>query len=173
MADPFIGEIRIFAGNFAPAGWAFCDGQQLMIQQNTALFAVIGNAFGGDGRTNFNLPDLRGRAGLGYGNGPNLTPRPIAQKGGAATVHLTSDNLPAHTHVPNCQTATDSSSPNGTIWANPGGRTPAKIYNSLPGIGMNINALKATGGTDAHNNVQPNLGLNFIIALQGIFPPRS
>ena len=172
MAEPFVGEIRIFAGNFAPVGWAFCDGQQLMIQQNTALFAVIGNAFGGDGRTNFNLPDLRGRTALGYGNGPNLTPRPIAQKGGAATVQLTSDNLPAHTHVPNCQTTADSKSPDGTIWSSTG-RGGASVYNSQPGIGMNLQAVIGTGGNAAHNNTQPNLGLIFIIALQGFFPPRG
>ncbi len=171
MADPFIGEIRLFAGTFAPYGWAFCDGQQMSIQQNTALFSVIGVTYGGNGTTNFNLPDLRDRAALGYGDGPNLTPRPIAPKDGAATVQLTSDNLPAHTHVHNDQSTANSNSPDGTMWANTG-RGGALVYNNQPGIGMSLDALKGTGGDAAHNNVQPGLGLNFIIALNGIYPVR-
>ncbi len=172
MADPFIGEIRIFTGTYAPYGWAFCDGQSMSIQQNTALYAVIGNKYGGNGTTNFNLPDLRGRVPLGYGNGPNLTPRPIAQKDGTGTVQLTSANLPAHTHVPNYQSTADSNSPDGTIWANTG-RGGAYVYNNQADIGMSRDALKETGGNAAHNNVQPSLGLNFIIAVIGIFPVRE
>ncbi len=172
MADPFIGEIRIFAGNYAPDGWAFCDGQQLSIQQNMALYSIIGNTYGGDGRTYFSLPDLRGRAALAYGTGPNLTAHVWGDRGGAATVQLTSANLPAHTHVPNCQSEANSNAPGGAIWANTG-RGGAMVYNSLAGIGMSPEALKETGGSDSHNNVQPNLGLTFIIALYGIFPSRD
>lgn len=170
--EPFIGEIRIFAGSFAPRGWAFCNGQQLQVQQNPALYAVIGNIYGGD-QTVFNLPDLRGRAALHQGAGPGLTPRTIGETGGAAEAALTIPGLPAHSHAPNCQTTSNTDSPDGSIWANTQGRLGAPVYNDAPDAAMHPQAVQVAGGDKSHNNVQPCLALNFIIALEGIFPPRS
>ncbi len=170
--EPFIGEIRIFAGSFAPRGWAFCNGQQLQVQENPALYAVIGNTYGGN-QSVFHLPDLRGRAALHQGAGPSLTPRELGENGGTTEVTLTVPNLPVHSHVPSCQTTADTESPDGSIWANTPGRLGVQVYNDVPDTAMHPQAIQAAGGDKAHNNVQPCLGLNFIIALEGLFPPRS
>lgn len=171
--EPYIGEIRIFAGNYAPMGWAFCNGQVLPIAQNTALFSVLGTTYGGDGKTTFALPNLCGKAAMHQGAGPGLTPRKAGDTGGAATVSLNNNHLPAHNHMANCQTTPTSNTPDGTIWSNTVGRGSPPMYNNMPNAPMNPQAVQAAGGSDAHNNMQPYLGLNFIIALQGLYPPKD
>lgn len=172
MSDPFVGEIRIFAGDYAPYGWAFCDGGMLQVQQNTLLFAIIGNRYGGDGRQTFQLPDLRGRVAMAMGSGPNLTPRVIAQKGGVSAVTLLQSEMPNHTHTANCQTVTNQSAPAGNVWASSPARVGPKVYATPPDTEMSPLALAPTGGDQPHNNMQPFVSLNFIIALVGLYPPR-
>ncbi len=175
--EPFIGEIRQFAGNFAPRGWLLCAGQLLPISSNTALFSILGTQYGGDGRTTFALPDLRGRAPMGQGNGPGLTPRQMGEQPGVAAVTLTAAEMPSHNHIPN---ASDSSSgnvasPKNNVWAlTPGqrGSGGAPIYNGDVDTSMHPQALGVTGEGQPHNNMQPFLALNFIIASEGIFPQR-
>ncbi len=171
--DPFIGEIRIFAGNYAPPGWALCNGDILQIQQHTALFALFGNTYGGDGRTTFALPDLRGKAAMHWGNGPGLTPRTLGRGGGNITVKLNTDQMPNHSHVPNCQSTATINDPAGTVWANTSGFAGANVYNDSPNVNMSPSAIAPAGGDQPHNNMQPYLGLSFIIAVGGIFPPHS
>ena len=175
MSEPFIAEIRIFAGNFAPRNWAFCNGQLLQIAQNTALFALIGTIYGGDGRTTFALPNLQARFPLHPGTGPGLTLRRLGEAGGTATVTLTESQMPNHTHpmgvhagdpadlqVPSTATSLAFSSIN------------AYHTNSTQNLeALATEALPTTGGSQPHNNRQPFLGLNFIIALAGIFPSRN
>lgn len=170
MADPFVAEIRIFGFNFAPRGWAFCNGQLLPISQNTALFSLLGTTYGGNGKANFALPDLQGRTAMFYGQGPGLSYRDIGEVSGEETITLLQSEMPAHSHSYNG--ANDSG-----LQANPDGAVPARVnvYNSAsatPGM-MNVGAIAPAGGSQPHNNMQPYLGLNFCIALQGIFPPRS
>ena len=158
MADPFIGEIKIFAGNFAPRGWAFCDGTLLSISQNTALFAVLGTTFGGDGRTTLGLPDLRGRAAMHPGSGPGLTTRSLGAAGGAATHTLTTTEMASHTHqLSGSTSATDEE---GT--SDPAGNTPGTVDNADATYGpatnltaMATEALPTAGGSGSHNNLQP------------------
>lgn len=172
--DPYVGEIRLFGGDYAPTGWAFCQGQTLDVASNQVLFAVIGNTFGGDGRTTFNLPDLRGVAVMHQGVGPGLTPRQYAKGGGETTVTLTPTQLPVHDHAANVQTTATESSPNGAIWANaPGGKVAKKIYSALSDTQLNPDIVGNVGGGGAHNNVQPYIVMNYIIALEGVFPPKS
>lgn len=176
MSECFIGEIRMFAGNFAPKGWALCNGQLLPISQNTALFSLLGTMYGGDGKTNFALPDLRGRAPMQQGAGPGLTSRPQGQAGGSTTVTLLTTEMPAHTHVAQGSDGSASASgANGNVWAKPMvGRTPQPFYSSAaPNVAMSPAALGVAGGSVPHNNMQPYLGVNYIIALQGYFPPRN
>lgn len=176
MADPFIGEIKIFAGNFAPREHAFCDGQLLPIAQNTALFAILGTTFGGDGRTTLGLPDLRGRAAMHPGNGPGLTSRRLGEAGGAPTHTLTAAEMADHTHTMSGSTAdTDEE---GTT--DPAGNTPGTMANADAAYGpatnlvaMATEALPPVGGGGPHNNLQPYQVLNYIIALSGIFPSQS
>jgi len=170
--DPFIGEIRIFAGNFPPRGWAFCDGSLLQIKLNTALFAVLGTTYGGDGKNTFALPDLRGKAALHFGAGQGLTPRYLGKAGGTANVRLTVEQMPNHTHVPNCQSAAAQDDPTNAIWATTG-RSNSSVYADAPDAAMSSQALFPTGGSQPHYNMQPYLGVYFIIAITGIFPPRS
>jgi microcystin-dependent protein len=168
--DAYIGEIRIFAGNFAPGGWALCNGQLLPIAQNTALFSLLGTMYGGNGMTTFALPDLRGRFPMHAGNGPGLTPRTQGQAVGAATVTLNAAQLPPHTHQAHPTsdgTATDSH-PAGNVFA----AGDAEQYGNA-GPAAAIPALAPAGQGLPHNNVSPYLGVNFIIALQGVFPPRA
>ena len=172
MSEPFIAEIKIFAGNFAPRGWAFCNGQLLPVAQNTALFSLIGTTYGGDGRTTTALPNLQGRAPMHPGRGPGLTTRRLGQNGGVETVTLTEAEAPDHTH-------TMSANPNPAEQPGPVGNALARsVGGSIYGDANNLVSLNAAtvpgaGGNQAHNNVQPYLTLNFIIALQGMYPSRS
>jgi len=175
--DPFVGEIRIFAGNFSPTGWALCNGQLLLISQNTALFSLLGTTYGGNGTTNFALPNLQGSAPLDQGQGPGLSLRSIGQAGGEAAVTLVNSDLPAHTHLPVANsTAPQVTTPGGNTWAppDPGAGRGLNIYSPDKGSGppMHPQAVGATGGGLPHNNMPPYLTLTFIIALQGIYPPR-
>jgi microcystin-dependent protein len=178
MADPFIGEIRIFAGNFAPLNWAMCDGQVMPIPPNTALFWLLGTMYGGDGRTNFALPDLRGRAPIMYGQGPGLSDYTEGQPGGAASVTLLDAQMPTHQHAamgnPNAGTV---GNPEGAVWAASGGRGRPSTYVGSPGpppvsAPMSSNAVGKTGENLPHNNLPPYLALTFIICLLGVFPQR-
>lgn len=175
MASPFVAEIRIFAGNFAPKGWAFCNGQILPISQNTALFSLLGTTYGGDGKSNFALPNLQGSAPMHQGQGPGLTLRDLGEAAGSDTVTLLLTETPAHSHAVTGATSIGTSTVPGpnSIWAASGvGRTPPPLYsNTAPNVGMA--GLSIAGGGLPHNNMQPFLGLTFIIALQGIFPARN
>ncbi len=176
--DPYLGEIRIFAGTYAPQGWALCQGQLLAIRQYTALFALLGVNYGGNGTTTFGLPDLRGRLPVGTGQSPGNSNYAQGVTTGAETVALTLQNIGAHTHLLQAGTSSDSSSPAGNVLAAfPGGRgggttSYAPASAATPGA-MSSQALSGSGGSSQpHDNMQPYLTLNFIIALQGIFPPR-
>jgi microcystin-dependent protein len=177
MSDPFIGEIRLVGFNFAPHGWAFCNGQLLQIAQNTALFSLLGTTYGGNGQTTFGLPNLQGRAPMSMGTGPGLTPRTLGQTGGATSVTLTISDLAVHTHAPMGVASNDASSPAGHAWGNAGGgRTPTPVYqNGDPNVPMKQNLLDPAGNASPqpHNNMQPYLAANFVIALTGIYPARE
>lgn len=164
MAQPYVGEIRMFAGNFAPVGWMFCDGQLLAISENETLFQLIGTTYGGDGQSTFALPDLRGRVPVHQGSGYQL-----AQKGGAETVTLTVNQLPAHTHPMRASTsAANQSSPTGNVVAQ---STAADLYvEDTATIGLASDAITSAGGSQPHENLQPCLGITYIISLYGIFP---
>jgi len=175
QSDNFLGQIDIVAFSFAPKGWAFCDGQIMPISQNVALFSLLGTTFGGDGRSTFALPDFRGRMAVGAGQGPGLSLYELGQVGGEETVTLTLAQLPAHSHAAVGGGAADSLGPSGTTW----GTTTTYLYSSTGSglVGMNSGSIGATGGsggvTQPHDNMPPYLVLNFIIALQGVFPARS
>lgn len=177
MADNFVGEIRMVTFNFAPSGWAFCNGQLLPISQNTALFSLLGTIYGGDGRSTFALPNLQGSAPICFGQGPGLSPYAIGQTGGAAQVTLQVSQLPSHSHAALGNSGNgDWDTPVNNTWARPHlGKTPINIYSDTPGSGlaMNATALAFAGGSQPHNNLPPYLTLNFIISLGGIFPTRS
>lgn len=177
MSEPFIAEIRIFAGNFAPRSWAFCDGQLLPISNNTALFSLIGTTYGGDGRTTTALPNLQGRAPMHPGRGPGLTSRRLGQKVGTETVTLNESQMPSHSHilrggvggvtvnVPPSNTTSIDTSRNGLMAYQD--NTTANL------VSTSSSSVATTGGTQAHTNIQPYLTMNFIIALQGLYPSRS
>ena len=167
MAQPYVGEIRMFAGNFAPAGWMFCEGQLLPISENQTLFNLIGTTYGGDGQSTFALPDLRGRLPLHFGNGFTL-----AQTGGAETVTLTVQQIPAHSHpfLGTGNIANDAN-PGGNVVAQPSTFFP--YVNTPPIVAMAAAAISATGGSQPHNNFQPYLCVDFIISLFGIFPSQT
>lgn len=171
MSDPFIGEVRLFGCNFAPTGWAACDGQLMPIAQNTALFSLLGTAFGGNGVSNFALPDLRGRVALGTGAGSGLTPRQQGEAGGSATVTLQPTHMPAHTHGLMAGLSATGNSPELSSLAPTA--TGALAYR-VPGglVPMAGSALAVAGGSQPHENRPPMLALNFCIALQGIYPAR-
>ncbi len=176
MSEPFIAEIRIFAGNFAPRGWAFCDGQLLPISQNTALFSLIGTIYGGDGRTTTALPNLQGRAPMHPGRGPGLTARQLGQKTGVETVTLNEAQIPSHSHTARAASATGNAGlgpgTNNSMGRSGGGDAyQSNTSDSL--VDLASATLSTTGGGQAHTNVQPFLTLNFIIALVGTFPARS
>jgi microcystin-dependent protein len=167
VAEPFLGMIIIFGGNFAPKGWAMCNGQIMAINQNTALFSLLGTTYGGNGQTTFALPDLRGRVPLHIGQGPGLSSYVEGQIGGAENVTLTSGEMPSHTHS---QPATG-----GVETTNrPSNAIPARggIYGTTPD-GSLLAATTSAGGNQPHENRQPYLAINYIIALQGIFPARN
>lgn len=172
MSEPFVAEIRIFAGNFAPRGWAFCNGQLLPISQNTALFSLIGTTYGGDGRTTTALPNLEGRAPMHPGRGPGLTDRRLGQRGGVEMVTLSEAQMPNHTHTLRAANdIADSPVAVGNSFALvAGGQIYQTSSNLVP---MADQALPSTGGSQAHNNIQPFLTMNFIIALVGLYPSRS
>lgn len=174
MSEPFVAEIRIFAGNFAPRGWAFCDGQLLPVSQNTALFSLIGTTYGGDGRSTTGLPNLQGRVPMHPGHGPGLTDRRLGQSGGVESVTLTEDQMPVHNHNPvaSAQRA-GSGTPAGNFLAEPRDGLLYQTDTNSNLVDLNPQALANTGGSLPHNNVQPCLTMNFIIALQGLYPPRS
>jgi len=178
MSDPYIGEIRIFSGNFAPQGWALCDGQLMAISQNTALFSLLGTTYGGDGRSTFALPDLRDMAPLQAGQGNGLSLRDLGETGGEQAVTVTVAQMPSHTHAINCVSgAGDQNSPVGNIWAEAHvSRQGVPLYAAGTSSGapqMSPQAFAVAGGGQPHNNLPPSLTLTFIIALQGVFPPRS
>lgn len=175
MADPFVAEIRIFPFNFAPKGWAWCDGQLLPLSQNTALFSLLGTTYGGDGKSTFALPNLQGRAPMHPGQGPGLSLRDLGESGGSETVTLLESEIPAHAHavravsdpgelqVPSSQRALARSQ-------------NAQAYQSTTGQNLVATApesLAPAGGDAPHNNMQPYLTFHFCIALQGVFPPRT
>ena len=177
MSDPFIAEIKMTGTNFPQRGWAFCNGQLLSIAQNTALFSLLGTTFGGDGRTSFGLPGLRGRAPMHPGNGPGLTSRRLGQKGGAETVALTTPaQIANHGHSMKVVGAlADQTTPVGNSLAqSPSGRGGFGLYDNDDNKGaMASDALAVTGGAQPHDNMQPFLVVNFQIALQGLFPSRN
>lgn len=171
MSEPFVAEIRIFAGNFAPRAWAFCNGQLLPISQNTALFSLIGTTYGGDGRTTTALPNLQGRAPMHPGRGPGLTQRRLGQQGGTETVTLSESQMAPHSHIMQGEDEDAASTdPTGRAYAIP----DDDLYESIgTPVNMASNSTADTGGGQAHNNLQPFLVLNFIIALVGVYPSRS
>lgn len=170
--EPYIGEIRMFAGNFAPNGWAKCEGQTISIAQNTALFSLLGTTYGGNGVTTFNLPDLRGRVPMHTGQGPGLSARTLGEQGGAESVTLTVNNLPPHSHALNASTATGSSNvPTGAVLSNTGALD--KEYTAgAPNTQLNSSSIGATGNNVPVPVVQPFTTVTFIIALQGIYPSQ-
>jgi microcystin-dependent protein len=171
--DPFVAEVRIFPFNFAPRGWAFCDGQILPISQNTALFSLLGTVYGGDGRSTFALPNMQGNVPMHQGPGPGLTPRDLGETGGTETVRLLQTEIPVHNHTVQASTrAANVSLPTGNTVL---GKSRPFIYTTTnTGLGnMAGEALPPAGGDQPHNNMQPYLTLNFCIAMQGVFPPRS
>jgi microcystin-dependent protein len=171
MAEPFLGEIIMFGGNFAPRGWALCNGQLLSISQNTALFAILGTTYGGDGRTTFGLPDLRGRAPMHPGSGPGLTTRRLGEKGGSESETLDVNQIPSHNHAAQCVgPAGNSNDAAGNLWADDAGVSSGTYSSGAPTNTMSSAAIGNAGGSQAHNNVQPFQCVNYLIALQGIFP---
>ncbi len=173
--EPFLGEIRMFAGTFAPRGWAFCDGQLLQISQYSALFSLLGTTYGGDGRTTFALPDLRGRAPIHAGQGAGLTRRVLGERGGQETVTLTVAQMPSHNHT--AQVNADSSvamndKPENGLPARNAAATP--VYGDDPNTTLNNSAVTVqnNGGSQPHPNMQPYITVNYIIAITGIFPSR-
>jgi microcystin-dependent protein len=176
MSSPFIAEIRLLGCNFAPRGWAFCQGQTIAISQNTALFSLLGVTYGGNGTTIFQLPDLQGRTPIGAGQGPGLSFRSLGEIGGVTSVTLLSTQMPNHSHAVNASSAAGTqTSPATAIWAaSVGGRTPPPLYSNVTAnTPMAVTALQVVGGSQPHENRQPYLGMNYVIALQGVFPPRS
>lgn len=176
MTAPFIGEIKMFAGTFAPRNYALCNGQILPISQNTALFSLLGTTYGGNGTSNFALPDLRGRAPMHPGSGSGLTQRVLGEAAGENNVTLLSTEMPIHNH-PISGAVIANSSPTGTPASNTlfTNSSPNQMYGAALGTPVNLAPQSVTlnGGSQPHNNTQPYLGVNFIIALQGIFPARN
>jgi microcystin-dependent protein len=172
MSDPYVGEIRLFAGTFAPQGWAFCDGQLLSISEYDALFSLLGTLYGGDGRTHFALPDLRGRVPIHQGGGSGLTPRPLGTRGGAETVALTAAELPQHAHTMYASANTAAfNEPADMLTAQDAN---ANLYsNTAPTQALATGAVSESGGGQAHANLMPYGCVNFIISLSGIYPTRS
>ncbi|MGJ8570400.1 MAG: phage tail protein [Hoeflea sp.] len=172
MSEPFVGEIRMFAGNFAPRGWAFCDGQLLAVSQNDALFTLLGTIYGGDGRTTFGLPDMRGRLPIHAGHGPGLSERRLGAKGGAENVTVTVNQLPSHTHVYNASTtaATANTPQDAFIGESP---TIDVFSEATASTTLSSSAISQVGGSQPHTNLMPYICVNFIIALVGIYPSRN
>ena len=177
MSNPYLGEVRIFGFNFAPLGWATCDGQILSIAQNTALFSLLGTNYGGNGTTTFGLPNFQGDTGVQQGQGSGLSPYAVGQQSGTTTVTLNQNNLPQHNHVINTQDGGNSTqglhAPTSTAFL--GNSEPDRVYNTTatPTLSMAPQAIGPSGQGQAHDNMQPYEVLLFCIALRGVFPPRS
>ncbi len=172
MSEPFVGEIRMFAGNFAPRGWAFCDGQLLAVSQNDALFSLLGTIYGGDGRTTFGLPDMRGRIPLHAGPGPGLSSRKLGTKSGTEKETLTTNHLASHAHDMKGNTNTaDSATAQGKMLATPVGVRAFEPND--PNISLANTTITNTGGSQSHTNLMPTVCINFIIALFGVYPSRQ
>ena len=179
MSDQYLGEIRIVGFNFAPVGWALCNGQLLSISQNTALFSLLGTSFGGDGKSTFALPNLQASAPMGSGNGGGLSPRVLGETGGEFAVTLQQPQLPSHNHGVACISGAGTlDSPNvpaNTVWASDGTqRVPPPLYAAAAAnVSMNAAAVQLSGSSVPHNNMPPYLTVYFVIALQGIYPSRN
>lgn len=174
MADPYLGEIRVFSFAFAPRGWAQCNGQQLPIAQNSVLYSILGVRYGGDGRTTFALPNLMGRAPMQFGTGPGLSPRPLGVPGGAESVTLTLNQTPVHSHLPQGVRAVSASEdPTDRTWGLIGLNQPKTYGPPTNLVAMNPETLTPTGGSQPHSNMQPALVMNFCICLDGIRPPQA
>jgi len=178
VADPFVAEIRIFPFNFAPKGWAWCDGQLLPLSQNTALFSLLGTTYGGDGKSNFALPDLQGRAPMHPGQGPGLSLHDLGETGGSETVTLLESEIPSHSHSMSANAAPADLQLPGTnadrSMARSGGGNAYKTGSPTPPLTqLAPESLPPAGGDQPHNNLQPYLTYYFNIALQGVFPPRG
>jgi microcystin-dependent protein len=173
QSDPYLGQITMFAGNFAPRGWAFCDGQLLPISSYDALFSILGTTYGGDGRTTFALPDLRGRVAMHAGNGNGLSPRSLGQKGGTETNTITVNQMPPHNHSVNAVTTDGNTNvPTNALPANT--KTLDKEYSTdANDTTMKSNMINITGGGQPVNNIQPYQTVNYIIALYGVYPSRN
>jgi microcystin-dependent protein len=174
MADPFVAEIRIYPFNFAPKGWAFCDGQLMPLSQNTALFSLLGTTYGGNGKSNFALPDLQGRAPMHPGQGPGLSLHDLGETGGSELVTLLESEIPAHNHSLGAQNVPlgGVASGSGAVLNRP---ASGNLYDATSPqlVAMAPQSIAPAGGDQPHNNLQPYLTLNFCIALQGVFPPRT
>jgi microcystin-dependent protein len=172
MTDPFVAEIRIFGFNFAPRGWAFCDGQILPISQNTALFSLLGTTYGGDGKSNFALPNLQGSVPLHAGQGPGLSLYDLGQMGGSETVTLLQSEVPTHTHALNASASeAGATAPGGQLLAAGAGIAEYAPPGATATLAPQM--VEPVGGSQPHNNMQPSLTLSFCIALQGVYPPRT
>ena len=172
MPEPFLAEVRLFAGTFAPVGWAFCNGQLLPISQNTALFSLLGTTYGGNGQTNFALPDFRGRIPMHPGQGPGLSLHDLGEVGGSESIALLTSEIPSHTHTMSGSSANGiADAPANHVLA----RSPAAVNQYGPNADTNLaaQAIDPAGGGQPHNNMAPSLGLSYIIALSGIYPSRS
>jgi microcystin-dependent protein len=174
VADPFVAEIRIFPFNFAPKGWAFCNGQLLPLSQNTALFSLLGTTYGGDGKSTFALPNLQGSAPMHPGQGPGLSLHDLGETGGSETVSLLESEIPAHSHSVLAQNAPGNrTNPIGNSFARLSSGNAYIPPAGAPLVAMAAETLPPAGGDQPHNNMQPYLTLNFNIAMQGVFPPRG
>ena len=173
MSDPFVGEIKLFGGSFAPAGWAFCWGQLMPISENETLFNLIGTTYGGDGQETFAVPDLASRVPVHAGQGPGISQTyQIGEKAGTESVTLTTNQIPSHTHTPTCAATGQSASPIGALLADAvSTQNGVRIYSTQgQNTPMSSAAISSVGGSQPHDNIQPSLGLSFIISLFGIFP---
>lgn len=180
MADPFVAEIRIFPFTFAPKGWAFCNGQLMPLSQNTALFSLLGTTYGGNGKSNFALPDLQGRAPMHPGQGQGLSLRSLGESSGTESVTLLDSEMPSHNHAmvargaPGATTDPQGAAPANMSWVAGSSFGPVRGYSDqVPANAPMSNTLAPAGGSQPHNNMQPYLTMNFCIALQGVFPPRT
>lgn len=171
MSSPFIGEIRMFGGNFAPAGWAFCSGQLMPISENDTLFALIGTTYGGDGQQTFGLPDLQGRLPMHMGTGAGLSTRTIGENGGVESVTLTTQQMPIHNHAPLAVSGNgNQATPQNGVWA---GAAASRYSSSAPNLAMNNTLVGGAGGSQPHENLMPYLTISFIISLFGVFPTQN
>ena len=170
--DPFVAEIRLFPFNFPPKGWAFCAGQVMSISQNTALFSLLGTTYGGNGTSNFALPNLEGSVAMHPGQGPGLSLHDLGETGGSETVTLLESEIPSHIHMANCSsTQGNDYGPSGDFWSPDVTGNPQ--YGATASLTMAGDAVGPGGSSQPHNNMQPYLALNYCIALQGVYPPRT